>query len=218
MSLRIDHTCPPRSFLSESWTGNCPLNNSFHDNFAPGITLTNEITEKSTGAESAWTHLGPPPRHASPQCETNTEKGEQIRQLRWMATHGIFIYFKWFLLGEPHEIHMRCVSYFQRSVGGNSCHTASFQNSLVPYKRYDGGQTTYTADHLRQRPQLWPVGLRNSFWTRTEMFPTINECSDLRVLNQASCSRTMIKVVPRYFFPSERHQSASRKFTESLKN
>ena len=48
------------------------------------------------------------------------------------------------------DSHMRCLSYFQRTLKGNSCHEVSFQNSLVQYKQYCGGQTAQISDHHNQ--------------------------------------------------------------------
>lgn len=54
------------------------------------------------------------PGHASTQCEKDTEKAQEIRELGWMETDEIFSYFKCFLLGLPHEM---CILFPEKSQG-----------------------------------------------------------------------------------------------------
>lgn len=125
------------------------------------------------------------------QCVLSTEKSKEIRELGWMATDGVFIYFQcFFLLGEPHEMY---ILFREKSQGEQlSC-------GFIP-ELFSTVQTIqWRAHSLNSRPQqygasqlpfIWPC---NFFFTWSESFPTINQCSDLWVLNQVSCFRTVIK-------------------------
>lgn len=139
--------------------------------------------------------------------ESSTEKSAEIREHWWVATDGVFIYFKRFCAGESH---MRCISYFQRRFGGNSCCAVSFQNPSGRNKQYDGGQTAWIADPRQYRPKS-TVQRLNIKWNVPSNAPALWPL----VLNQVSCSTTVIKIFPGCVFPSKWSQSTFRKLMES---
>ena len=62
-----------------------------------GLTVSGEMGQGTLGISST-------PRHASTQCEKDTEKAQEIGELDGWQQMGVFIYFKCILLGQTHEM------------------------------------------------------------------------------------------------------------------
>lgn len=158
------------------------------------------------------------PRHASTQCEKDTEKAQEIGELGWMATDGVFIYFKCILLGQSHEMSILFPENSQGKQLSWGFVPELFSTVQTILWRTDSPNIRPPQSGLSQLQFILPSSF---FLTPSEMFPPIKQWGDLWVLNQISSFRTVVKIFLCFFFfffLFQMNQRALRKFTESLKN
>lgn len=224
LSLMIQPKCP---FPAESFSPYPGLitscNNSFHNNFAQSSTpkrchnfqqkrFSKHIREGGPG-RSRHTFNCLTGQHGVRRTQRKQKGLENSDGWQQMGYLFIFNAFCW-------DSHMRCVSYFQRGLRGNSCQAVSFQNSLVQYKQYRGGQRT---DSLNSRPQQYRAASTAVHFT-LELLPNVKRNVPYKQTVQRplgiksgftlqDCDQNILML---FFFPFQRNQRALRKFTESL--
>ena len=174
-------------------------------------TVSEEMGQGALGISST-------PRHASTQCEKDTEKAQEIGELGWMATDGVFIYFKCILLGQSHEMSILFPENTQGKQLSWGFIPELFSTVQTILWRTDSPNSRPPQSGLSQLQFILPSSF---FLIPSEMFPPIKQWGDLWVLNQVSSFRTVVKIFLCYFFfffLFQMNQRALRKFTESLKN